>query len=265
MPESEALEAAAAWSPEGERARLEEIALWYEGRLGLSRDLGREAVARIRARARGERILELGCANGVMTRELLSLFGRMEVVESAARYARQAQQLLAGRGQVHQCLFEEFEPTGRYDTIIMACILEHVADPRALLCRARNWLTPQGEIHIVVPNADSLHRHVGVAMGLLPHVCHLNPSDTAIGHRRVYTWDTLAADIAAAGLRLVLTDGILLKPLSNSQMEGWPRQLRAAFFQISHLAPRLCAEIYAVCCASEGLDWPRPREAGLGR
>ena len=144
-------------------------------------------------------------------------------------------------------LFEEFQPKCRYHAIVMSWILEHVADPRDLLTRARDWLAPQGEIHLVVPNAESLHRRVGLAMGLLPRLNHLNESDIAIGHRRVYTWQTLSDHIAAAGLRLVEMQGLLLKPLPNALMESYPPDLRAAFFELSSLAPRLCSEIYAVC------------------
>ena len=37
-------------------------------------------------------------------------------------------------------LFEEFEPVRRFNTIVMDHILERVAEPVALLDRARKWL-----------------------------------------------------------------------------------------------------------------------------
>jgi len=237
----------ATWSPEAERARLEEVAEWYDSRVGLNRDLVRHAAGLIVAGARGSRALELGCANGVMTQELAPRFERLDVVEAIGRYADYARRFVPRGGQVYQCLFEEFRPSIHYDVIVMAWILEHVADPQGLLARARNWLGSEGRIHIVVPNAESLHRQVGMAMGLIGRLTELNPADSAIGHRRVYSWDTLAADIAGADLKLATMEGILLKPLSNTLMETWPRDLRAAFFQLSSLVPRLCSEIYAVC------------------
>ena len=242
-----------AWSPEEERARLDEIAQWYDSRRGLNRELVRHAVKRILATTSGCRALELGCASGVMTEELARRFPHLDVVEGAERYARQARAILGGhergsqRGRVHHCLFEEFDPTESYDLIVMAWILEHVADPGDLVRRAGEWLAAGGEVHIVVPNAESLHRRVGLAMGLLPRLDHLNESDLAIGHRRVYTWQTLSDHIAAAGLHLVEMQGLLLKPLPNALMESYPPDLRAAFFELSSLAPRLCSEIYAIC------------------
>jgi len=230
-----------------ERTRLELVSQWYDSRHGLNREIIKRAAAHIVSRAHGKRALELGSANGVMTEELAARFPHLDVVEAAPRYAQHARGLLPPRGRVYHCLFEEFQPKCRYHTIVMSWILEHVADPRDLLTRARDWLAPRGEIHLVVPNAESLHRRVGLAMGLLPRLNHLNESDIAIGHRRVYTWQTLSDHIAAAGLRLVEMQGLLLKPLPNALMESYPPDLRAAFFELSSLAPRLCSEIYAVC------------------
>jgi 2-polyprenyl-3-methyl-5-hydroxy-6-metoxy-1,4-benzoquinol methylase len=241
------------WSLEEERARLDEIAQWYDSRRGLNRELVRHAVKRILATTSGCRALELGCASGVMTEELARRFPHLDVVEGAERYARQARAILGGherdsqRGRVHHCLFEEFDPVERYDLIVMAWILEHVADPGDLVRRAGEWLATGGEIHIVVPNAESLHRRVGLCMGLLDRLDELNQSDLAMSHRRVYTWERLEEDIGAAGLRLVSMDGVLLKPLPSALMDAYPQELRDAFFQLAPIAPRLCSEIYAVC------------------
>jgi SAM-dependent methyltransferase len=230
-----------------ERRRLEEVAEWYDSRSGLSCALGKAAAKCILRRAKGGRALELGCANGVMTRELARRFEHLDVVEGAERYAREARAIVPPRGQVYNCLFEEYEPTGHYDVIVMAWVLEHVVDPGCLLKRADGWLSREGEIHIFVPNAESLHRRVGLQMGMLERLDVLNDSDMAIGHRRVYTWGRLADEIEAAGLRLVGMEGILLKPLPSAMVESWPRELLGAFFEVASLAPRVCSEIYAIC------------------
>ena len=51
-------------------------------------------------------------------------------------------------------------------------------------------------MHIVVPNGLSLHRLVGVEMGLQPDPLAITEGDTAQGHVRNYTLDTLLADVA---------------------------------------------------------------------
>jgi hypothetical protein len=230
-----------------ERARLDRISRTYDSSRGLNRELIKWGAAHIVVHGRGARALEFGCANGVMTEELASCFPQLDVVEGADAYARLARAIVGRRGTVHHCLFEEFEPRRAYDVIVMAWVLEHVADPNALLTRARPWLAEEGTVHIIVPNAESLHRRVGLQMGLLDRLDALNESDVAVGHRRVYTWDTLARDITSAGLRIAHMEGILIKPLPSLLMERWSAQRRAAFFQLAPLLPRLCSEIYAVC------------------
>jgi 2-polyprenyl-3-methyl-5-hydroxy-6-metoxy-1,4-benzoquinol methylase len=250
MTATSQLAAREAWSPREERQRLDTVARWYDSRKGLNRELIEEAARRVVARARGRRALELGCAMGVMTERLAAHFPELHVVEGSEVYARRARAFVPAE-RVHHCLFEEFQSAGNFDTIVMSWILEHVLAPRELLARARGWLAPGGELHLVVPNAGSLHRRVGVRMGLLRRLDQMNESDLAVGHRRVYTWERLADDIAAAGLHLISMEGILLKPLSSALMESWDAELRAAFFELAPLAPRLCSEIYAVSAAAD--------------
>src|SRR6201999_2092727 len=108
-------------------------------------------------------------------------------------------------------LFETFRPEGTFDAIIMEHVLEHVEDPVAILRLATPWLAPDGVIVVGVPNADSFHRLAAVKMGLLADVHELNARDHEVGHRRVYDWDGLRADIAAAGLAVAHMDGGVFK------------------------------------------------------
>jgi 2-polyprenyl-3-methyl-5-hydroxy-6-metoxy-1,4-benzoquinol methylase len=230
-----------------ERERLERAAAWYDSRRGLNYDLVRSAAEMICERATGPRLLELGCAQGVMTRALAARFPEVVVVEGAHAHAETARAILGDPARVHHCLFEEFEPDRWFDDIVMAGVLEHVADPVGLLCRAARWLEAGGSLHIVVPNAESLHRRIGVALGMLRRLDELNEGDRAMGHRRVYTWDLLKAHIEEGGLQIVAREGNFLKPLSNAQMERWPQALREAFRAVGRDLPQLCAEIYTQC------------------
>jgi hypothetical protein len=122
--------------------------------------------------------------------------------------------------------------------------LEHVDDPVSIMRRARSWLTDEGRLHIVVPNADSLHRYVGVELGILEGRTSLSDSDRRIGHRRVYSLDSLFADIRLADLRVLHWEGIFLKVLSNAQMLGWDWELIHALHRVGRYLPDRCAEIY---------------------
>src|SRR5262249_46359339 len=152
----------------------------------------------------------------------LESFERIVVVEGSPTYAGKLRRRFADAGErvaVHCALFEEFETDQRFDTIVMAHILEHVDDPVLVMPRAKRWLAQGGRVLMVVRNAQSLHRLVAVKMGLLKRPDEFSERDLMLGHRRVYTPQWFHADIRSAGLEIVAAGGIFLKPLTNKQIE----------------------------------------------
>jgi 2-polyprenyl-3-methyl-5-hydroxy-6-metoxy-1,4-benzoquinol methylase len=197
----------------------------------------------------GDRILEMGCASGVMTRLLLSKVARLEVVDGSQLYIDQLRPELGDRVEFVKALFEDYDTDKKYSDILLARALEHIDDPVALLKKMSRWLKPgsPAAIHIVVPNADSLHRKIGVAMGMIPSVTALSERDHKYGHKRVYTRPLLEQHVVEAGLQVDHVTGIYLKPLSNAQMEQWPRELVNAYYKVGFAFPDACAELYLKC------------------
>jgi 2-polyprenyl-3-methyl-5-hydroxy-6-metoxy-1,4-benzoquinol methylase len=190
--------------------------------------------------------IELGSADGRMTEQLARCVSSLVAVDGSELYVHALHRRVHGVTAVCS-LFEEFEPEHSPDVVVMAHVLEHVADPVALLTRVRGYLAYGGRAIVTVPNADSLHRHVGVALGLLAATTELNEADERIGHRRVYTKAHLLSDLDAAGFRLEHVGGVFLKPLSNTQIEEqWTPALQDAFFDVGHRYPELCAELLVV-------------------
>ncbi len=52
--------------------------------------------------------------------------------------------------------FEDTDPVGPFDLILMLNLIEHVADPRAILLKAKSLLKPTGRVLIRTPNFDAL-------------------------------------------------------------------------------------------------------------
>jgi len=230
-----------------EDSRVEALSDWYlKEQLDFDKRLIRFRYQTLKPHLQGPEGLELGPAEGEMTQFLVDDFARLTVVEGAGDLLMQIPDR-DGLSKVHS-LFEDFSPRHGFNTIIMEHILEHVADPVALLSRVRNWLVPGGKVLLGVPNGNSIHRLVAVKMGLLRHCCDLNSRDVALGHRRVYTRDTLAADIAASGLVGAEMGGVFFKPLSNQQIQDhWTEEMIDGFFQLGKDFPEHAAELYAVC------------------
>jgi len=51
--------------------------------------------------------------------------------------------------------FMEIDAPGRYDLITFNKVLEHVADPIAMLARAKNYLNPGGIVYVELPDGES--------------------------------------------------------------------------------------------------------------
>jgi 2-polyprenyl-3-methyl-5-hydroxy-6-metoxy-1,4-benzoquinol methylase len=196
--------------------------------------------------SRGRRLLEMGPAEGVMTELLAASDFDLTVVEGSSLFCDSLRQRFPKTNVVH-ALFEEFEPAGPFDTIVLGHVLEHVEDPVSVLRRVRGWLAPGGTVFGAVPNARSLHRQAAVVMGLLEQEDALNEADRHHGHRRVFTPESFRNSFIAAGLRVDVFGGYWLKPLSNGQLEqAWTQPMLDAYMQLGERYPDIAGEIYVV-------------------
>ena len=204
------------------------------------------------ASPQGRRALEMGCHHGAFSVLIEPLYEVLEVVDAAESFLVHTAARLSPRAIMHRALFEQFEATPRFDSIFLSHVLEHLIDPVQVLARAREWLAPGGRMLIAVPNGLAPSRQIAVEMGLIPCCDAFTEADIREGHRRVYRPDTLAADIRAAGLRIVDRGGILFKPLANFQMD---RGLQTGLISDSYMEgcyqlglrlPDLCASLFVV-------------------
>jgi len=231
-----------------ESNRLESLSQWYiQEQLDFDKRLIRFRYETLRAHLEGPEGLELGPAEGEMTQFLKGHFDELTIVEGAGDLLASipdAPNLV----KVH-ALFQDFNPTTKFNTIIMEHILEHVEIPGDLLERVQQWLSPTGKILIGVPNGHSIHRLAAVKMGLLKEPCQLNARDLALGHRRVYTTGTLRTELERTHLVVREMGGVFFKPLSNKQIQdNWTEEMIQGFYELGKDFPENAAELYAVCC-----------------
>jgi 2-polyprenyl-3-methyl-5-hydroxy-6-metoxy-1,4-benzoquinol methylase len=199
----------------------------------------------------GTTVLEVGPAEGVMTGHLVKTGKRMTVVEGSATFCASLRERFPD-AKIVNALFEEFEPEGTYDNIILGHVLEHVEDPVACLRKVARCLTLKtGKVFASVPNARSIHRQAAVIMKLLPTEDTLNELDIHHGHRRVFNPETFRNVFYQAGLNIEVFGGYWLKPVSNRQIdESWTPQMIEAFMQVGERYPDIAAEIYALAATT---------------
>jgi 2-polyprenyl-3-methyl-5-hydroxy-6-metoxy-1,4-benzoquinol methylase len=197
----------------------------------------------------GTECLELGSAEGMGTGFLLEGFEKVVAVDGSEVAIDEVKRRFdSPKLETVHSFFEDLDLKGRtFSTIVMAHILEHVDDPKRVLLHARNFIDKDGVMIIDVPNGNSLHRQVGVKMGLLKEKTELNEADLSIGHQRVYTPETFRSELEACGLEIVRVGGMFIKVLSNSQTEKvFNEEQLEALFWVGEDNPEIAAEIYAV-------------------
>lgn len=205
----------------------------------------RMAFARVAERLRGcDRVLEMGYGTGISARTFAELGIDIEVLEGSPMLVEEARRRHPGL-VAHEGMFESFSPGPVFDAVMGLYVFEHVDDPRSLLRHVSTWLRPGGTLVVAVPNAESLHRRLGVAMGLHPELDTFSARDHMLGHQRVYSMSSLCADIESAGFEVSERLGWMVKPVSNAQMVDWPAEVIEGLFKISADLP---AELMAAIC-----------------
>lgn len=196
----------------------------------------------------GGRLLELGIGHGFTTMHFSRHFGRHVVVEGSGAIVSQFQKDHPDcQAEIIEAFFEEFETNEIFDCIVMGFILEHVDSPRQILNRYRKFLAPGGRSFVAVPNAESLHRRIGKAAGMIEDLMSLSPSDLAFGHRRLYSKQSLQAEVEECGYNLLGIEGLFLKPFSTEQLQGLQLtpQVLEALCTVGVNYPELCCALLA--------------------
>lgn len=197
---------------------------------------------------RGPDILELGFGDDQWTERIINRFGHSHIVDASQTLLEEAKEKYGPRITTNDSLFEDFQPSKGFDTIIASYVLEHVEDPVQILKRTVGWLKPFGHVIIIVPHADSIHRRLAVAMGIQSATDQLGPTDRQMGHRRVYTISHMESDIAQAGLRVVQKRGTLLKPLPQGMLTHFSPTMIEGFMKLGDTIPMEYASSISFDC-----------------
>lgn len=203
---------------------------------------------------RGGNLLELGCYFGDFTERLLAHFSDVTCVEASDEAVSVVRKRLGRAVKIVGGRFETVNLADKYDHVVMTHVLEHLDDPVAVLKRINDeWLSANGRLFLVCPNANAPSRQIAVKMGLLSHNSAVTAAEAAHGHKVTYALDTLERDAGNAGLLVRHRSGIFFKALANFQ---WDRLLKTDIispeylegcYQLGQKYPDLCASIFLLC------------------
>ena len=199
-------------------------------------------------------LLELGSFKGDFTRKFLTHFKDITCVEASDEAVKTAKETLGDQINFINSTFEVVALPKQYDNIVMTHVLEHLDNPVRVLKRINNeWLSDEGRLFLVCPNANAPSRQIAVKMGIISHNTAVTPEEAQHGHKITYTFDTLERDTKKSGLQIEHHSGIFFKALANFQWDKLlttdiisPEYLEGCY-QLGLQYPDLCSSIFFLC------------------
>lgn len=227
---------------------LDRIADNFSEEDGFERIITSYKIAEILRFTKGARVLDLGCGVGLITEELAKKHKAVTGVDGSENKIRKARRDTKQKNiKFIYSMFQDFHPEIKYDCVILSNVLEHVTDPVELLKNIYSWLKDGGRVIATVPNSDSLHKRIGLAMGKIRDLKQLTISDKAKGHLRIYDREKLISDLKSAKFSIFYIGGIFFKPLSSAQMlKLKDKKLYDALFSLRKDFPDLCSSFIIV-------------------
>ena len=200
----------------------------------------------------GEKVIELGCGKGLSTEKLAQWCQKLIVVEAAEANITFVSDRLKKYSNFEFChsLWQDFDyAAADISDIVFFNGLQYLDHESALfvLKKLKPFLRPQGRLHVVVPNAKSLHRRIAYCMNLLEDVHELSEGNQLLGHARVYDKEMLFDELKECGFDVLHWEGIFLKPLPNDMMMSLDKRVLYGLYEIGRELPDYCAHIYALC------------------
>jgi len=182
----------------------------------------------------GSSVLDVGCATGflagVLAETLSCEVTGVELNAQAAEKAREhCKRVIIGDIASPEMWAEISE---RYDVLVFADILEHLADPSAVLRQAHDWLAIGGQVIISLPNVAYHKVRLGLLCGKFEYTAYGVLDDS---HLRFFTRASARRLIESCGYRIVWQQPVFTTKLRDI-VGGW-------------LMPNLCAWQFVFHCA----------------
>jgi 2-polyprenyl-3-methyl-5-hydroxy-6-metoxy-1,4-benzoquinol methylase len=153
----------------------------------------------------GQTILDVGCGGGRLAKHLRAKGVRVVGIErnpTAAALARNYCERVEEKDLTSQELLPDSE---RFSVIVCADVLEHLADPAALLARVVPHLAPGGTVVVSVPNVA----YYKIRCSLLAGRFDYEPSGIMDqSHLRFFTRKTILELLRSCGLEAVHVDAV---------------------------------------------------------
>jgi trans-aconitate methyltransferase len=198
----------------------------YDPDTDFDRHFTRLTAQRIRRWFRpGDRVLELGCATGLMTSIMAERDVTIDAVERVEAYLERARARELPNATFLDADVMTVQPPGPYHHVVAAHIVNELPDPVGFLRRFHDFLAPGGLVHTTVTNPGSVHRLVAMEMGLIERPDALSDRGSRLATKEIFDQEGFEALAREAGLTCIHREPVLLKPLTNAQLAVLPDEV----------------------------------------
>ncbi|MFC4303417.1 class I SAM-dependent methyltransferase [Cohnella boryungensis] len=197
-------------------------------------------------KGKNKSLLELGVGHGYSTMKFANRFDHYVVIEGSKEIITLFHEKFGKQNvSIIHSYFEDFTTTEKFDVIVMGFILEHVDDPELIMSKFKQFLKPGGSIIVTVPNYEALNKRIGYSAGLIQDLASLSDADKALGHQRLFNVQTLTELVTRTGYRIKTTEGLLLKPITTSQILqlNLSKEVLRGMLEVGVHYPELCVGI----------------------
>jgi 2-polyprenyl-3-methyl-5-hydroxy-6-metoxy-1,4-benzoquinol methylase len=162
----------------------------------------------------GMRMLDVGCAAGATSAVLKanypkSHFTGLELNHKAAQIAAQRLDVVIRENIETLPLPDARLPDANFDTILLADVLEHLANPWDVLARLRRLLKPAGKVVACIPNVFNLRLLDDLAQGDWHYAAN---GLLDITHLRFFTAESMQRMFEETGYKVVSITGLRQSP-----------------------------------------------------
>ena len=187
----------------------------------------------------GRRVLDVGAADGLLSRHLSERGWRVTALEGDEELAE------AGRKYCERMLVVDLDGDlpdlgAPFDAIVCGDVLEHLVDPLRALTALGAWLAPGGRIAISVPNVAHLAIRLSLMAGRFDYFDRGILDRT---HLRFFTDRSLRRLLAAAGLVPVRRTATPV-PLHQVVPTSWHGRALAATHALSAACSRALPRLF---------------------
>ncbi len=138
----------------------------------------------------------------------------------------------------------------KFDFIAISSLIHELNNPEVIFRAVREIADNNTIIHINTPNAKSIHRLLGVKMGILKHTKESSKLARKFQRNREYDLSDLTQLAEKNGFKIRDKGSYFLKPLSHDQMQNLlekgkiTKEFLNGIYEISHLLPENGSEIF---------------------